>query len=198
MFSKYFHLSFELIKVNFPTVGPPLEKSFWLLSGTHFFVPPCKNFFRYPWWQARSKYSFRATFCKHYMQFLQLSQMLHKSWTISIAVTAEVDLLTSKHKRCLWQLRLFHWHQNTNAFCEDTNWLYAVKQLFVMNNVVAGENVFPSRKKTGKLQFNSDTFKPFNLRQNHPRIEISASVYFHLHQFWPTVFALRQSFLPTP
>ena len=42
--SKWFHLSFVLIKWNFPTVGPPLEKAFWLLSGKHFFVPLVKNF----------------------------------------------------------------------------------------------------------------------------------------------------------
>jgi len=37
-------------------------------------------------------------------------------------------------------------------------------------------------KKTGKLQFNSDTSKPFNVEQNQPRIEISAIVNFQLHQ----------------
>jgi len=38
-------------------------------------------------------------------------------------------------------------------------------------------------EKTGKLQFNSDTFKPFNVEQNQLRIEVSAIVYFQLHQF---------------
>jgi len=56
-----------------------------------------------------------------------------------------------------------------------------VKELFVKNIVVAGIK-FPSfGKKTGKLQFNSDTFKQF--KQNQPRIEIRAIVYFQLHQF---------------
>ena len=43
MFLKYLHLSFELIKGNFPTVDPPLEKVFWLLSGKHIFVPLVKK-----------------------------------------------------------------------------------------------------------------------------------------------------------
>jgi len=30
-------------KGNFPTVGPPLVKAFWLFSGKHFFVPLAKN-----------------------------------------------------------------------------------------------------------------------------------------------------------
>jgi len=34
-------------------------------------------------------------------------------------VTAEVDSLTSKHERFLWQLRSIHWHQNTNAFFDS-------------------------------------------------------------------------------
>jgi len=58
-----------------------------------------------------------------------------------------------------------------------------VKQLFLMINVVAGVKCISFTKKTKKLQFNSDTFKPFNVEQNQPRIEISAIVYFQLHQF---------------
>jgi len=52
-----------------------------------------------------------------------------------------------------------------------------------MINVVAGVKCISFTKKTKKLQFNSDTFKPFNVEQNQPRIEISAIVYFQLHQF---------------
>jgi len=58
-----------------------------------------------------------------------------------------------------------------------------VKQLFVMINLVAGVKFHSFTKKTGELQFNSDTFKPFNVEQNKLRIEISAIVYFQLHQF---------------
>jgi len=46
-------------------------------------------------------YTFRATYCKHFTPLLQLSQTQSKSWNIFIAVTAEVDLLTSKHERFL-------------------------------------------------------------------------------------------------
>jgi len=47
-----FHISSELVTGNFPTVGLSLNKLFWLLPGKSFW-PPCKNFFRIPWWQAR-------------------------------------------------------------------------------------------------------------------------------------------------
>jgi len=67
----------------------------------------------------------------------------------------------------------------------------------VKNIVVAGIK-FPSfEKKIGKLHFNTDTLKQFNFEQNNPRIEISTIVYFHLHLLRPSVFALRESFLPT-
>jgi len=63
----------------------------------------------------------------------------------TLFVTAEVDSLSSKHARFLWTY----------------NRIYAVKQLFVMNSVVAGLKFHSFAKKTGKLQFNSDTFIPF-------------------------------------
>jgi len=65
---------------------------------------PCDGYgsCRCPWWQARNKYSFWATHCKHFTPFLQSSQMQNKSWSIFIAATAEVDPLTSKHERFLW------------------------------------------------------------------------------------------------
>jgi len=41
-----------------------------------------------------------------------------------------------------------------------------VKQLFVMNSVVAGLKFHSFARKTGQLQFKSDTFKPFNSGRN--------------------------------
>jgi len=88
-----------LAKGNFPTVGLPLNKPFWLHPGKPF-LPPCKNFFRSPWRQTRQKCSFRATYRKHFTLFLQSSQM-QNNLNNFLAVRAEVDSLTTKHERFL-------------------------------------------------------------------------------------------------
>jgi len=61
-------------KRKFPYCWPALGKSILVILWKTLFCPPCKKFFRIPWWQARNKYSFRATYCKHFTPFLQLSQ----------------------------------------------------------------------------------------------------------------------------
>ena len=72
---------------------------------------------RCPWWQARNTYSFWVTYCKHFTPFLQSSQMQNKSWSIFIAVTAEVDPLTSKHERFLWTYKVTLYCET--ALCDE-------------------------------------------------------------------------------
>jgi len=53
-----------------------------------------------------------------------------------------------------------------------------VKQLLVMNSVVAGLKFHCFAKKTGKLQFHSDTFKPFNMD----------GIWWLTRRTWPSLF----------
>jgi len=72
---KIFTSFFRAHKRKFPYCWPALGKIILVNLWKTLFVPPCKKIFRCPCWQARNKYSFRATFCKHFTPFLQLSQM---------------------------------------------------------------------------------------------------------------------------
>jgi len=74
----------------YPLLASP-QKNHFGYSLKILFSPLCTNLTEARGDRLEKNFSFRATYCKHFRPFLQLSQTQSKSWNICIAVTAEVD-----------------------------------------------------------------------------------------------------------